>query len=101
MSKKTLMIDGNRFSDLAGFYDEVDRVLTADLGWDTGHNLDALNDLLGGGFGVHDADEPVTLIWKNSAKSKAELSSVRNGETIYSIVIGIIKSHEHIEFIEA
>ncbi len=37
---------------MEGFYDEIDRVLTKDLDWKTGHNLNALNDLLRGGFGV-------------------------------------------------
>lgn len=100
MNKKRLVIDADRFSDLEGFYDEIDRVITADLEWQTGHNLDAFNDLLGGGFGVYEPDEPVTLIWKNSAKSKVDLSALRNGEPLYMIIINIILQHAHIEFIE-
>ena len=73
MAKLVLTIDGLNFSDLEGFYDEIDRVLTKDLDWKTGHNLNAFNDLLRGGFGVHDYEEPFILIWKNSAKSKLEL----------------------------
>ena len=100
MSKKIIIINGNNFSGLEGFYDEVDNVLTKNLGWDTGHNLNALNDLLRGGFGIHDYEEPITLIWTNSGKSKAELNMIRGGQTFFQILTDIIKSHAHIEFIE-
>lgn len=100
MNVKRLVIDGDRFSDLEGFYEEIDRVITADLDWQTGHNLDAFNDLLGGGFGVYEPDEPVILIWKNSDKSRMDLSALRNGEPLYTIITRIISEHAHIEFIE-
>lgn len=41
---KKVVIDGNEFSDLEGFYTEMDKLLTKDLGWKTGHNMDAFND---------------------------------------------------------
>lgn len=73
MNKQTILINGNNFSDLESFYDEIDRVLTKDLDWDTGHNLDAFSELLLGGFGVYEYKEPIKLIWKNSLKSKTDL----------------------------
>ncbi|WP_208025543.1 barstar family protein [Niastella caeni] len=73
-TKKTLVIDGNNFTTLEEFYTEVDKVLTKNLNWNTGHNLDAFNDLLRGGFGVHEYNEPVKLIWENSNKSKVDLN---------------------------
>ena len=100
MTKKVLVIDGNNFKILEEFYSEADKVLTKNLTWDTGHNLDAFNDLLRGGFGVHDYEEPIKLIWKNSAKSKSDLSMMKHGETLFDILTSIIKDHEHIEFIE-
>ena len=42
--------------------------------WKTGHNLDALNDLLRGGFGVFD-DEPIKIKWINYEKSKNDLGN--------------------------
>jgi len=51
--RQTLIIDGNNFSNLESFYEEIDRVFTKDLDWPTGHKLDAFNDLLRGGFGVY------------------------------------------------
>jgi RNAse (barnase) inhibitor barstar len=91
--KQTLTIDGENFSDLEGFYHEIDRVLTKDTDWKTGHNLDALNDLLRGGFGVFEYEEPIGLVWKNYAKSLQELGEEKVGE-----LTEIIGTHKHIEF---
>lgn len=90
---QTLKINGDNFSDLESFYDEMDRVLTKDLDWKTGHNLDAFNDLLRGGFGVFEYEEPVTIVWTNFSKSKLTL-----GEKQTDILIDIIADHKHIEF---
>lgn len=73
MNRKTLVLDGNRFGDVAGFYEEVERVFTKNLDWKPAHNLDAFNDLLYGGFGVYESREQIILRWKNSAKSAADL----------------------------
>jgi RNAse (barnase) inhibitor barstar len=100
VEKKTLVIDGTNFESLEDFYSEADKILTKNLGWGTGHNLDAFNDLLRGGFGVHDYEEPIKLIWKNSTKSKVDLNERREGETLYDILVSIIRDHEHIEFVE-
>ena len=70
---KTFILDGNNFSDMEGFYREIDKLLTKNLQWKTGHNLDAFNDLLRGGFGVHEYNEPITIQWINYAKSKKDL----------------------------
>lgn len=73
MERMKIVIDGNNFSTLEGFFDEIDRVLTKDLDWKTGHNLDAYNDLLRGGFGVHDIEQPLEIHWINSEKSRRDL----------------------------
>ena len=69
---KTFLLDGNNFCDEEGFYQEIDKLLTRNLDWETGHNLNAYNDLLRGGFGVHE-DEPIRIKWLNFDKSKREL----------------------------
>lgn len=69
---KNIVIDGEKFSDLEGFYLEIDRLLTKDLEWKTGHNLDAFNDLLRGGFGVHEYGEVLQIKWINFAKSRQD-----------------------------
>ena len=73
MSKREIIINGNNFSDLDGFYDEAEKVLTKNLDWKIGKNLDAFNDVLRGGFGVHEYEEPIKVIWKKSRKSKEDL----------------------------
>ncbi len=92
MNKKTITIDGNKFSDLDSFFDEIDNVLTKDIDFKTGHNFNALNDLFHGGFGVYEYEEPVKIIWKNFSRSKQTL-----GPDIDDIVKMIV-SHHHIEF---
>ena len=59
MSKQSLIINGDTFSNLEEFYDEIDRVFTKNLVWKTGHNLNAFNDLLCGGFGVFEYEEAI------------------------------------------
>ena len=72
---KTIILDGNNFSDMEGFYCEIDKLFTKNLQWKTGHNLDAFRDLLDGGFNVHEYGEPITVRWINYGKSKKELGS--------------------------
>ncbi|RPE13433.1 Barstar (barnase inhibitor) [Chitinophaga lutea] len=100
MNKRIITLDGNNFSDLAGFYDEVENVLTKDLTWTTGRNFNAFNDLLRGGFGVHEPGEQIMLVWKNSAKSKADLNIPCDGTTVYHVLTDFIKAHWFIEFAE-
>lgn len=71
---KEFIIDGNNFNDLEGFYCEIDKILTKGLNFKTGHNLDAFNDILRGGFGVFE-EESITLKWRNYKKSKEKLGN--------------------------
>jgi RNAse (barnase) inhibitor barstar len=70
--RREIIIDGQNFDDLAGFYDEVERVLTKDLSWHIGRNLDAFNDVLRGGFGIHEYGEPISIKWIHYAKSRRD-----------------------------
>lgn len=129
MEKKQIIIEGNRFNNIKEFYTEIDRTLTKDLTWKAGHNLDAFNDLLHGGFGVHEYGEEIIIIWNNTDKSKKDLgydatikyyeemlkrchptnkdrvnnllkdSINGNGDTLFDIIIEIIKDHEQIQLI--
>lgn len=72
MEKRKIIIDGAHFSSIEGFYDEIDRLLTKDLTWRTGHNMDAFHDLLRGGFGVHEYGEDIDFYWINSDKSRCD-----------------------------
>lgn len=62
-------INGENFSTLEGFYDEVSRVLVTDTSW--GRNLDAFNDILHGGFGT--PEDGFTLRWLNHELSRQRL----------------------------
>src|SRR3989344_6925989 len=70
--RKKIILNGNNFSNLSEFYDEVEKVFTKDLNWKIGRNPNALNDILWGGFGLHDYEEPIIICWKNSEKSKKD-----------------------------
>lgn len=72
--KREFIIDGEQFNDIEGFYCEIDKLFTKDLDWETGHNLDAFDDILYGGFGVHNFKEPIKIIWKNFSKSRNDFS---------------------------
>ncbi|MNY49816.1 Barstar (barnase inhibitor) [compost metagenome] len=93
MGKKTIIINGENFSELETFYTETDKVLSKNLDWQTGHNLDAFSDLLEGGFGVHEYKEPIKLIWKDFSKSQLDL-----GKKLAGKLVRIIREHDHIEF---
>ena len=92
--KQTIIINGANFYNLETFYNEIDQVLTKELNWKTGHNFNAFNDLLRGGFGVHEYEEPIKLIWNNFAESSNSL-----GKQLIEDIIEIIKEHGHIEFV--
>jgi RNAse (barnase) inhibitor barstar len=68
-AKPVYEIDGSRLSTLEEFYDEVGRVLIPDADW--GHNLDAFNDILRGGFGTPDGG--FVLRWRNVDLSRERL----------------------------
>ena len=44
---RTYIIDGNKFSNIEGFFDEIDLIMTKGISFKTGHNLNAF-DLRGG-----------------------------------------------------
>lgn len=63
------ILDGAQFSSLDEFYDEIGRILIPGSVW--GKNLDAFDDILGGGFGA--PDDGFVLQWRNSAMSRQVL----------------------------
>lgn len=72
---REVVLDGARFDDLDGFYNEMERLLTRNLNWKPGHNLDAFNDLLRGGFGVHEYGEPLRIRWLRYERSRELLGA--------------------------
>ncbi len=130
MNRKTFIIDGDNFSNLDGFYDEVQKILTDDFK-EFGRNLHAFNDILRGGFCRFEYGEKIRLIWKNSNKSKLDLNfpetikfrkenlatvhpsnintarkwleqaEKREGPTLFDIIIEIIEENDNVELVLA
>ena len=75
MTKATYYIEGSKVGSLEQFYEEISESLIPNVAW--GRNLDAFNDILGGGFGL--PEEGFTLVWQNAALSKKHLG---HGETV-------------------
>ncbi len=65
---KEIIIDGNNFTTLSEFYDEVESKFTKGLDCRIGRNLNAYNDVLTGGFGVHDYEEPIKISGRTQTK---------------------------------
>jgi RNAse (barnase) inhibitor barstar len=78
-------IDGERFSTLEEFYSEIDRVMHLST-W--GHNLDAFNDILRGGFGT--SEEGFAILWKNHGTSKTRLGYP---ETVRQLKLRLERCH--------
>ena len=68
------------------FFDEVSRVLLPGQKW--GHNLDAFNDILRGGFGTPSSG--FTIDWKNHALSQERLGYA---ETIRQLELNLQTCH--------
>jgi len=119
-NKKTAVINGSRFSDLTGFYEEVSQVLMKNADWKVG-TLDGFDDIR---YGVE-----TDIMWKHSQKSKEDLGFdatkefyenkinhgkpfngkliqqkldelvAGKGQTLFEILIEIIESHQNINLI--
>lgn len=86
MGKKIYEIDGQKFSTLEEFAKEFTQKLNLEISWNG--NLDALNDILYGGFGT--PDEGFILVWRNSELSRKTLG---HGETLKWLKEGIQNCH--------
>ena len=94
--ERVFVLDGERFDDLEGFYDEVSRELMGGLAhrregeapldesyW--GRNLDAFHDILWGDMGrVPGGSVRFTIIWRNSARSRMRLGPAETARWIRS-----------------
>ncbi len=73
MTGPTLMLDGSAIYDIAGFYAEINRVFMANEDWQLGPSLDALDDLLYGGYGALAGHASATVHWSQIAHCRAAL----------------------------
>jgi len=58
-----LVLQGSAVGDIPSFYDEINRVFMSGEDWQLAHSLDALDDMLYGGYGVLAGHADATLIW--------------------------------------
>lgn len=63
----TLRLDGARMRDIPTFYDEINRVFMAGEDWTLGPSLDALDDMLRGGYGALHGAGAAKVIWQDHA----------------------------------
>ena len=125
MSKRIYILDGNNFSTLEEFWEDIGYVLMEIRNAHWGRNLDAFRDILCGGWGT--PDEGFILVWKNSAlsrerlgypetvkqlerrlqichptareitRSKIELAKQNKGATVFDWLVEIIREEESVE----
>lgn len=69
-----LLIDGAVVRDIPSLYRELNRVFMTGEDWSLGESLDALDDVLYGGYGMlHGAARPVQIVWLDHDVSRAAL----------------------------
>lgn len=127
--KKEIQIDGAKIQDLTSLYKEFDDKLMPNEDWELGESLDALDDLLYGGFGEINGNEAVRFVWTdfermrelfgynftlNFYQNKLQYPEVfnidliqnsidelqnGNGKTYFEIILEIVESHSNIELV--
>ncbi len=83
-----LVVDGSRFDDLDGFAREFSRLLS---GYVWHGNLDALNDVLRGGFGTPDGGW--VLRWTASETSRTALGHPETARRLERLLPGVDPSN--------
>lgn len=73
VASRQFVIDGARITGIAALYDELNRVFMADEDWRLGESLDALNDMLFGGYGALAGIDAATIVWRDAEASRAAL----------------------------
>jgi len=127
--KKEIQIDGAKIQDLTSLYNEFNDKLMPNEDWELGESLDALDDLLYGGFGEINGNEAIRLVWtdfermkeffgydftlnfyqnklkypeifnKDLIKNSIDELQNGNGKTYFEIILEIIESHSNIELV--
>lgn len=73
MADNVFTIDGRNIGDIPSFYDELNRVFMPDEDWQLGQSLDALDDMLYGGYGALRGRGEVTIVWTEFEKCRQAL----------------------------
>ncbi|MDD5770182.1 MAG: barstar family protein [Candidatus Gracilibacteria bacterium] len=86
---KTFTINGNHLTSLDDFYLKIEDLFLQNSTLKFGKNLDALNDILYGGFGSFEENENIEIVWQNFEKSKKLIKNI-------DLIEQIIKNHKNI-----
>ncbi len=87
--EKWIFIDGRDIHTLNDFFEQIEQKLTNKIDFKTGRSLNAFNDLLWGGFGIHEYEAPLHIVWIYAEKSRQAL-----GDKYFNKIISIIENHE-------
>ncbi|HFT7410733.1 TPA: ribonuclease inhibitor [Stenotrophomonas maltophilia] len=126
-----LQIEGAAINDIPSLYAEINRVFMAGENWQLRPSLDALDDLLHGGYGVLAGHDRAAVIWGDIEHSRAALGRTTTcqwlqskleapgtfntrtialqldalqrglGQTYFEIVMEIFASHRQITLVPA
>lgn len=66
-------IEGTAVVDIPSFYDELNRVFMAGESWTLGPSLDALDDMLYGGYGALHGLDGARIVWADHEASRRAL----------------------------
>lgn len=131
MNRRELEIAGAAVHDIPSLYAELNRVFMPEEAWTLGESLDALDDVLHGGFGVLRGAETVRVVWRDSAVARAALGvavtrevylsklerpdiyaapaarraldalDAGDGETYFDLVVRVFRGHGNIDLVLA
>lgn len=122
-----VIIEGDAINDIASFYNEINRLFMRNEDWQLACSLDALDDMLYGGYGIMLGYDDIKVIWNNIDHSSKALGiattqkyyqeklasdflfnkeyfrerldklNAGEGKTYFDIVIEIFESHKNIQ----
>ena len=88
-AEKWIYIDGRDIHTMNDFYDQVGQKLNCRNDFKMVHNLKTFDELLWGGFGIHEYGEPLHIVWIFSEKCRQAI-----GSKYFDKIISIIENHE-------
>ena len=86
--EKWVVFDGRDINTTEEFFDVVNKHLTDGRNKFLGRNFNSFSDLLWGGFGIHEYEESLHIVWIFSRLSKEKLGKQ------FEQIIDIIQNHE-------
>ncbi len=72
-TKLTIYLDGSTITSIPSFYKQINEQLMQEEDWQLGESLDALDDVLYGGYGKWKDYDLLEIVWKDIAVSERAL----------------------------